>query len=135
MLYTICMMLYTLPTSCTQEDAVWRRTAQGSRAGPLSFFLFIVLIMRLTQGVVGKLRSSTRRVPHRGSGACYVDDLIFAIRGSMADIERSVTHIMCCWLAVNLPLAFPKGAFGVVRRGRIVLSRTTPKAPYGKGTW
>ena len=47
----------------------WKRTAQGSRGAGLSWATFISLIMRITQGVIGKDRVVRReRLDQRASG-------------------------------------------------------------------
>jgi hypothetical protein len=91
---------------------VWRRTAQGSRGAGLSWGLIISLVMRLTQGVVGKIGTEDRIVRHRASGACYVDDPIFAVRGTQRDRRRTTAHIIITWMVLDFRLPFTRGLAG-----------------------
>ena len=41
--------------------------------------------MRASQGYLGKIAGSDRKVEDRSSGSCYVDDPLFLIRGTKAE--------------------------------------------------
>ena len=83
------------------------RTAQGSRAAPLSFAAIIALASRWVQSVVSTplhlgMRTEEARVQ------TYVDDPLFTIRGDRQRVQKLATVIMIAWTIMGFPLAFHK---------------------------
>ena len=90
---------------------VWLRNAQGSRGAPTAWAAMAGLLMRCAMSVVGK-DGSGRRMPYRCAGHCYVDDPIFAVRGTRRDQHRLIVRIVLAWMVLGLPLAFKKARIG-----------------------
>eukprot|EP00435_Cladocopium_sp_Y103_P033053 s1409_g8.t1 len=83
------------------------RTAQGSRAAPLTFAAIISVASRFVQSVV----STPLHVGQRTEEArvqTYVDDPLFSIRGSPDRVRLLATIIMVAWTIMGFPLAFHK---------------------------
>ena len=86
---------------------VFLRTAQGSRAAPLSFAAIIALAGRLIQSLVmGPVGRHT--CTQEGHMHIYVDDPIAVLRGTQERINRLTCIIIVGWMLLGFPLAFHK---------------------------
>lgn len=85
---------------------MYTRTAQGSRAAPLTFAVLIALAARWVQSIVGtpdkRRRTSNARVQ------VYVDDPLFTLRGDEAHTKRLTCIITLSWMIMGFPIAFHK---------------------------
>ena len=88
----------------------FERTAQGSRAAPLTFAAIIALASRWVQSV-----ASTPLKHGNKTGEAilqtYVDDPLFAIRGDPLRQSRIAVIILLAWSIMGFPLAFHKAVF------------------------
>lgn len=85
----------------------FERTAQGSRAAPLTFAAIIAVASRWIQSLV----STPFSMKHNTEEArlqTYVDDPLFAIRGSEERRKRLAAVILLGWSVMGFPLAFHK---------------------------
>eukprot|EP00435_Cladocopium_sp_Y103_P060722 s646_g22.t1 len=85
----------------------FHRTAQGSRAAPLTFAAIIALASRWVQSIVSTpkhlgMHTEEARVQ------TYVDDPLFTIRGSEGRQKRLTAVILVAWMVMGFPLAVRK---------------------------
>ena len=89
----------------------FHRTAQGSRAAPLTFAAVIALASRWVQSIVS---TPLHRGMHTEEARVqtYVDDPLFTIRGSEVRQRRLTAVILVSWLVMGFPLALHKATLG-----------------------
>ena len=98
---------------------VFLRTAQGSRGAPLTWSRFGALLARLMQGVIDTRVSKLN---------LYVDDTLLAFLGTLTHCRMCFATVVFIWVALGLPLALNKAAFGTtVVWTSAVLKATTIK--------
>lgn len=87
------------------------RTAQGSRAAPLTFAAVIALASRFVQSIVA---TPLHRGAHTEEARIqtYVDDPLVSIRGTQERVNRLAAVIMVSWSVMGFPLAFHKATLG-----------------------
>ena len=83
------------------------RTAQGSRAAPLTFAATIALAGRLVQSLLSG-PCLHRRSYQEARMQVYVDDPLTLIRGTEARTKRLATVSILGWTLLGFPLAFHK---------------------------
>ena len=90
---------------------VFQRTAQGSRAAPLTFSVIIALAGRFVQSLVMGSAPSKHGLPE-AMLQIYVDDPLAIMRGTEARVRRLCCLIALGWQLMGFPLAFHKAAVG-----------------------
>eukprot|EP00435_Cladocopium_sp_Y103_P032334 s1069_g8.t1 len=85
----------------------FHRTAQGSRAAPLTFAAVIALASRWVQSVVATPRRQGLRT-EEARVQTYVDDPLFTIRGTEHRQKRLTATILMAWMVMGFPLAVHK---------------------------
>ena len=83
------------------------RTAQGSRAAPLTFAATVALAGRLVQSVLAGPQLG-RNATQESRMQIYVDDPLTIIRGSPERTKRLATVSILVWTMLGFPLAFHK---------------------------
>eukprot|EP00971_Amphidinium_carterae_P095546 1890740-Amphidinium_carterae.1 len=87
-----------------------RRTAQGSRNGPLTWAAVGAAVMRVSQALF--FAASAIDPFARCRLNLYVDDPIAVLAGTAAKRSRHVHLLLLLWVALGLELATEKCAFG-----------------------
>eukprot|EP00971_Amphidinium_carterae_P020925 412929-Amphidinium_carterae.1 len=97
------------PYFCGQMDGrilCYRRTAQGSRTGPLAWAALGALIIRLTQSLFYDANLSDEFL--RCKLQLYVDDPIGVLSGTDDEKELCIQTILILWKALGFDLATDK---------------------------
>lgn len=99
------------------------RSAQGSRAAPLTFAAVIALASRFLQSVVSTpvhrgMKTEEARIQ------TYVDDPLVSIRGTPEHVRRLATVVMIAWSLMGFPLALRKATMGSVM---MALKQSSPR--------
>ena len=88
----------------------YRRSAQGSRNGPLSWAGPSSLLIRCTQGVFTGMSPDKTKPEARIQ--LYVDDPAIAVRGTKQERDEIIAITVLIWLILGFKLAFPKAQRG-----------------------
>ena len=89
------------------EFYVFLRTAQGSRAAPLTFAVLMGLASRWVQSVAACCEVR-KRASEKARLQVYVDDPLVLLRGSPEVQRRLCTLVILSWLLMGFPVAFHK---------------------------
>eukprot|EP00435_Cladocopium_sp_Y103_P047858 s2395_g14.t1 len=85
----------------------FHRTAQGSRAAPLTFAAIIALASRWVQSVVSTPRHLGMRT-EEARVQTYVDDPLVTIRGTPERQRRLTAVVLIAWMIMGFPIAVHK---------------------------
>ena len=88
------------------------RTAQGSRAAPLTFCAVMAMLTRFAQALFFR-DAGCRNHPEEARLQVYTDDPWLIARGSQSQINRTFAVLMIAWELFGLPVATHKAVRGV----------------------